>query len=330
MIKNIIGHKSTKKQLEIASASSNDRNVAIPHILFSGVAGCGKTTMAMELAHTCNVDFLPVSPDDFTDREATIRILEKLNHTNYDEFGNRTGNIMPTIVFIDEIHRMPRKGQEVMGIAMEKLLLETGKTNKYFWIPHFTLVGATTDDGELTKPFREKFKLRFLFETYSDKEITDIVAMHAIRKHIIITVKAARAIAKRSRGIPRLCVSYLERARDYQQYLKTSAINERVVEENFSNMNIDSIGLTRTEVKLLSLLHDRREPIGLDNMAIVSNESQKNIKNTVEPYLIQKGLIIRGSKGRTITEEGIRHLDENGHLKASRNKVAISPDYVRK
>lgn len=329
MIDNIIGHKSTKKQLEISTASARDRNKGVPHILFSGVAGCGKTTMAMELAKSCGSDFLPVSPDDFSDREATIRILEKLDHTNYDEFGNREGEVRPTILFLDEIHRMPRKGQEVMGVAMEKFLLESGKNNKYYWIPYFTLIGATTDDGELTKPFREKFKLRFLFETYSQKEITDIVAMHAIQKNILITAKAARAIAERSRGIPRLCVSYLERARDYQKYLKVGAVNSHVVEENFSNMNIDSIGLTKTEIKILRLLHERRDPIGLDNIAIVSNESQKNIKNTVEPYLIQKGLIVRSSKGRCITDEGVHHLDKAGHLKAAKSKVEISANYIR-
>jgi len=127
MINNIIGHNNTKKQLVIAVESAKKRNENIPHILFSGAAGCGKTTMGMEMARAADVDFLPVSPDDFSDREPVLRILDKLDHSNYDERGNRKGGLRPTMVFVDEIHRMPKKGQEILGIAMEKFMLETVK-----------------------------------------------------------------------------------------------------------------------------------------------------------------------------------------------------------
>lgn len=329
MIKNIIGHDSTLKQLEIATISAGERNTSAPHTLFSGVAGCGKTTMAVELASSCNADFLPVSPDDFKDRETTIKILEKLNHEHYDERGNRIGKIRPTILFVDEIHRMPRKGQEVMGIAMEKYLLEAGKVNKYYWVPYFTLVGATTDDGELTKPFREKFKLRFLFSTYAEDEIHRIILLNASRKDINITLQAAQEIARRSRGIPRLCVSYLERAYDYQRYTERKFIDVELVKENFDTMGIDSLGLTKAEIKILKLLHEKKEPVGLDNLAIVSNESMKNLRNTIEPFLIQQDLIIRTGKGRIITDKGIRHLEKDG-LSSKNVKVEIGPDYIRK
>ena len=315
MIKNIVGHTSTKKQLSIAAASAGQRNVGMPHILFSGVAGCGKTTMGMELAKACDVDFLPVSPDDFADRDSVLKVLEKLDHSNYDEYGNRKGKIRPTILFVDEIHRMPKKGQEIMGIAMEKLLLEAGQKNLYLWVPHFTLVGATTDDGE---------------QTYSESEIFDIVVMHAVRKNIIITIRAAEAIARRSRGIPRLCVSYLERCHDYQRYKERRIIDEKTAEECFKNLGIDSIGLTKTELRILRTLNDRKEPIGLDNLAIVCNESSKNIKNTIEPYLIQRGFIVRSGKGRVITDKGARHLESGGHSKSTVIKTPIGPDYVRK
>jgi Holliday junction DNA helicase RuvB len=330
MIENMVGHESTKKQLEIAIKSAQERNVNIPHILFSGVAGCGKTSMGMEMAKAANVDFLPVSPDDFSDRESVLRILDKLDHTNFDEYGNRTGTIRPTILFIDEIHRMPRKGQEVVGIAMEKFMLETGKKNKFYWLPYFTIVGATTDDGELTKPFREKFKLRFLFETYTNEEITKIIKLHADLKNLLITPKAARAIAERSRGVPRLCVSFLERAHDYQRYINASVITSQAVEENFENMGIDPIGLTRPEIRILEVLYDTKTPVGLDNLAIITNESSKNLKNTIEPFLIQQGFIVRSGKGRLITDAGIKHLEKNGYIGRKHVKVEISPDYVRR
>jgi Holliday junction DNA helicase RuvB len=330
MIDNIIGHKDTKKQLEIAVKSAFDRNRGIPHLLFSGAAGCGKTTMGMEMARAADVDFLAVSPDDFSDRDPVMRILDKLNHENYDEHGNRKGKLRPTMVFVDEIHRMPKKGQEILGIAMEKYVLETGQANKYYWIPYFTLVGATTDDGELTKPFREKFKLRFLFTTYSKEEITKIIMLHALNRKIMITDKAARIIAKRSRGIPRTAVSFLERSRDYSHFIKAKIITSQAAIDNFKTMGIDSKGLTAAEIKILQVLYSNRDPVGLDNLAIVSNEAKKNLLNTVEPFLIREGLMVRGSKGRTITDAGRKHLIErDGQLGNVTKKVEISPDYVR-
>lgn len=329
MIDNIIGHGDTKKQLEIAIKSAKDRNISIPHLLFSGAAGCGKTTMGMEMAHAADVDFLPVSPDDFSDRDPVLRILDKLNHENYDERGNRKGPLRPTIVFIDEIHRMPKKGQEILGIAMEKFLLESGQANKYYWVPYFTLIGATTDDGELTKPFREKFKLRFLFDTYSKKEITAIILLHARKQQILITEKAARTIAQRSRGIPRTAVSFLERSRDYAHFIRAKVVTSQAVVDNFKTLGIDSRGLTGAEVKILKTLYSSRDPIGLDNLAIVSNEAKKNIINTIEPFLIREGLMVRASKGRIITDAGRKHLEKDGYLGNVANKIEIGPDYVR-
>ena len=329
MIDNIIGHENTKKQLTIAIQAAEDRNENIPHILFAGAAGCGKTTMGMEIAKSAGVDFLAVSPDDFSDREPVMRILDKLNHDNYDERGNRKGFLKPTMVFIDEIHRMPKKGQEIIGIAMEKFMLETGKANKYYWIPYFTIIGATTDDGELTKPFREKFKLRFLFSTYTKAEITDIIMMHAGKQQIMITEKAARTIAQRSRGIPRTAVSFLERSRDYAHFIKAKVVTSKAVISNFKTIGIDSKGLTGAEIKVLKTLYSNREPVGLDNLAIISNEAKKNVLNTIEPFLIREGLMIRGGKGRLITDKGRQHLEKDGYLGSRINKVEIAPNYIR-
>jgi Holliday junction DNA helicase RuvB len=326
MINNIIGHKNTKIQLQIAIESATSRNANIPHLLFSGAAGCGKTTMGMEMADAASVDFLAVSPDDFSDREPVLRILDKLNHDNYDGYGNREGKLNPSIVFVDEIHRMPKKGQEILGIAMEKFKLETGKANSFLWLPYFTLIGATTDDGELTKPFREKFKLRFLFQTYTDAEISEIIRLHAKRKSILITDKAGRTIAKRSRGIPRTAVSFLERSRDYASFIGADVITSKAALDNFETLGIDSKGLTGAEIKILQALANSRDPIGLDNLAIISNEAKKNLSATVEPYLIRLGLMVRGSKGRLITDKGRQHLAKNSSII---NKMEIGPNYKR-
>lgn len=327
---NVIGHKDTKKLIQIAVDAAKERNMAAPHMLFSGLAGCGKTTIAIAIASLQDVDFIPVSPDDMTDTKAVLAMLDKLDHSGYNKTGDRIARIRPSIVFFDEIHKMPRKGQEVLGIAMEKYMLETGQANKYFWIPYFTLIGATTDDGELTKPFREKFKLRFLFEAYSFEEIVEIIKLHARKKKVSITAKACRSIAQRSRGVPRIAVSHLDRIRDYMLSMSSEIITSALAEENFGIAGIDRLGLTKPEVRLLRTLYTSREPVGLDNLAIITNESAKNIKNTIEPYLIQRGLIIRSGKGRVLTDVGRRHLEEDGYVGQVRGKLEIPANYVRK
>lgn len=329
LMDNIIGHDKTKEQIEIAVESATARNENIPHMLFSGLAGTGKTTFAIELAKKSARDFLPLSPDNMTDMSVILKTLDKLDHNGYDRYGNRKGTVRPTIVYFDEIHRMPRKGQEILGIAMEKFQLESGKPNKFFWIPYFTVIGATTDDGELTKPFREKFKLRFLFEVYSDDDMFKIVRFHAARLKVNISNAAVREIVKRARGVPRLAVNYTERLRDYAIYIHADIVTSIAAETMFNALGIDNKGLTPVELRILKILYSVREPIGLDNLAIITNESMNNIKNTIEPYLIQKGLIFRSGRGRIITDEGRKHLESTGYAGRVMDKAEIGANYVR-
>jgi Holliday junction DNA helicase RuvB len=326
---NVIGHESTKRQLLIAIKSAKYRNKSIPHLLFSGTAGCGKTTMGMEMAKVARVNFLPISPDELSDRKAVMAILDKLNHSNYNRRGDRIGIISPTIIFVDEIHRIPRKGQEILGIAMEKFMLESGETNKYYWIPYFTLIGATTDDGELSKPFLEKFKLRFLFTTYTEDEITDIIISRATNLSVKITRKAARCIAERSRGVPRTAISFLERCRDYAHFLEAKGVDSKLAEENFGIMGIDSKGLTAAERRILRALNSSKEPIGLDSLAVISNEPRRNLIHVIEPFLIRSGLMIRSGRGRVITDKGRQHLEDSGQTNKS-SKIEIEPGYIRR
>ena len=304
----IIGHENTKKQLNVAMHAASIRNVALPHTLFSGAAGCGKTTLAREIASIMKVPFLSVVPDELRDHEHVLNILDQLNHENYDDMGNRIGKIKPTILFIDEIHNLHIKGQEPLGLVMERFMIEANKPNKYFWVPFFTLIGATTLAGKLSKPFRDRFKLVFNFQPYEIADMVKIVEFHSTRLKIKVTSSAIMEIAKRSRGTPRIAVGFVERIRDKMLSLNTAVATAPIVQDTFEELGIDEEGLTTLELRILNVLFETGLPVGLDNLSIILQEDSKSIRDFAEPYLIRKGLIIVSGKGRIITEKGVQYL----------------------
>jgi len=247
---NYIGHASTKRQLEIAAVAAAKKNEALPHMLFTGAAGCGKTSLARFVAQNCDVDFMPLSASSVVDHKTTLDVMEKLNHENYDRKGNRLGKIKPPIIFIDEVHQLKLLGQESLGVAMENFRLPAGSKNTEFWFPYFTVIAATTDDGKLSKPFRDRFKMTFVFEPYSEDEISEIIKMHFKNKYIsIITDGAVKAIAVRSRGVPRIAVRYLDRIKDYSYANSLIMVTKEVAEAVFKELGIDKEGITKVELK---------------------------------------------------------------------------------
>lgn len=325
-----IGNNEIRRQIAIASASAKNRNRVLPHMLFSGAAGCGKTTLAKMIAGISGVEFVSILPQALKNMGDVLNLFKKLNYDNYDSKGNRTGIIKPSVVFIDEVHNLTLQPQEWLGVAMENFEIESEDSGKYIWFPYFTLVGATTDDGKLSKPFRDRFKLRFIFEPYSSIEAAKIVISHAKRLNVDIDIPAAQAIAERGRGIPRILVGYLERAMDMACVCERKIITTDVVEETFRGLGVDRIGLTETEIKILKVLYDVKEPVGLDNLSIIVNEAPKTILSSIEPFLIQKGFVIRTGKGRTITENGVKHLEKSGYFGEFKEKVEIEAGYIRK
>jgi len=333
----LIGNQNTMIQINIAMRSAKEDNRPIPHVLFSGAAGCGKTSTAKYLASIANVDFISIAYDSIKKRSDIYPLIRKFNHDGFNKYGRKIGKIKPTILFVDEIHGLSMVAQEHLGILMEEWQIPLDKNeskslplqsmlNKDFkgfgnidnpvrWSPAFTLVGATTNDGKLSKPFRDRFKLRFIFEPYDLEESAKIVKTHAERLKVYITDDAAVEIAKRGRGVPRVIVSYLERCRDVACLYNENKIVKELTTVVFSELKIDSTGLTLADIKLLKILYETEVPVGLDNIAVQLNESTQVLSETVEPYLIQRGFLIRGSKGRVITSKGKRYLAEKGHIK---------------
>jgi Holliday junction DNA helicase RuvB len=324
-----IGNENTKNRINMAVKSAVQRNTCVPHMLLSGAAGCGKTTTARWITGIGQYDYIPASPLEMKTKKSVYSLLEKLNTIGYNERGDRVGKIRPTIIFFDEIHQMPVIGQEILGLAMERFILESDLPNKMIWLPYFTIVGATTDDGKLTKPFRDRFKMRFIFEPYKDEEMCKMVRLHAYNNKIQINDAGVMSIAKRSRGVPRVMVSYLENIRDFMINSGSCIITDSIAEEAFKVMGIDDTGLTDVEIKILKTLMNSKGPIGLDNLSIVTNESPKAITQSIEPFLIRRGLMLRTGKGRELTEGGRKYLEDRRHIGNNSDKKFIDANYTR-
>lgn len=333
MIK-IIGNAGVVGRINIAAKAAVGQNSALPHMLLTGPAGCGKTSTAKYIAAITGVKLISCAYDAVRKRADLFQIVEKMDDSGYNKYGKKTGPIKPSILFIDEIHGLSVTAQEFLGIMMEEHTLqvdvkEIRNTTVYLknkveagsekevggfviWVPEFTLIGATTNDGLLTKPFQTRFKLRLPFSTYSVEDSCSIVQFHASRLGIKIEPDAIVAIAKRGRGVGRTLVNLLESCRDFAIYSNTPAVTEEVVRVNFQEIGIDEGGFTTTDDRILKILNDNNAPVGIDNLAVILNESPKVLTENVEPYLIQMGLVMRTPRGRLITDKGRQHLMAKG------------------
>ena len=326
----LIGHEKTKRQIMIAAQSAMKRNKSLPHMLFTGTPGCGKTSMARYIANKFGLPFLSVIPNEIKDYKSTISMLEKLNHDKYDKKGNRVGKVTPTLLFLDETHNLPLKGQELLGLAMERFVIESGKPNKYYWVPFFTVIGATTMSGKLSRPFLNRFKMIFTFEPYSFDEMVEVVKIHIDRFKIPISLSGIQDIAKRGRGIPRTVVGYIERIRDKLVATDSAWATPYLIKEAFNDMGIDEEGLTSAELKILTILLESNIPVSLDNLSIITEEDSKTIKACAEPFLIRKGFMLISGKGRILTEKGRKYIKNSNCSTKKFQKDEIDFDYERK
>jgi Holliday junction DNA helicase RuvB len=325
----IIGNKRTKNQLDIAVGAAEKRNAAIPHIMFSGAPGCGKTSLARFLAQKTGFPFLSIVPESIKDYKSTLSLFDRLDHSGYDERGNRVGKINPTILFLDEVHNLPIKGQELLGLAMERFIIESTEPNMYFWIPQFTVVGATTLAGNLSKPFLDRFKMTFSFQPYDMDDMEEIVKYHSDRMKVRITPRAITEIAKRSRGTPRVAVRFIERVKDKMSHIGSSFATTTLVKGTFKDLGVDGEGFTTLELRILKSLLDASKPVSLDNLSTILQEDAKSIKGYAEPYLIRQGMLLVSGKGRIITEKGAQYLNKSGEA-GRLVKEKIPFDYNRK
>jgi Holliday junction DNA helicase RuvB len=305
----IIGNRDILDNLSIVVESAKKRHAPVPHTLFTGAAGCGKTTTAKYIATLLNTKMLSITANNIKESSDISMFCKMLF------FAGRKYRKYP-LVFIDEIHHLPLKGQESLGLLMEefKAPIQVGGMGQSIEvsIPPFTLLGATTDDGKLCKPFRDRFKLRFIYKEYSVEDATKIAKYHSEKLGLTISHNQLEQIAIRARCIPRIIISQLERYRDFAITQNFTALNDLQFKGLYEKvLRVNKDGFTDTDIEILKSLYKQGKPIGLENLSMIVNEGPNVLKNRIEPYLIRKGLLSRGSKGRTLTEEGIRYLLEN-------------------
>ncbi len=322
---NFIGNGDLIKLLRISITAARATNSALPHLLLKGPAGTGKTTLAEAVAREFNTVPMALTPNTAKTSSELRKLFLRMPGEGYDQDGKIIGRIQPQIVFVDECHQLPLLAQENLGIAMQdwKLPVKINGIDVFEWVPRFTLIGATTLAGKLSKPFLDRFKLQSDFETYTYDESIEIVGIQAKSIGVPLASGVDDIIARRSRGVPRLIVRFLERVNDARIVaaqenptygrVVTPDLAEHVLQEI---LHIDDRGLSKTDIKILKELSKIMDPVGLDTLATITNEDKGTIEKTIEPYLVQEGLVCRTKRGRVLTDEGRRYLESEGYTDA--------------
>lgn len=297
-----IGQSSLKETLKITLEAAKLREIPLDHMLFYGPPGLGKTTIAGVIAAQMGVEIRITSAPALERPRDIIGILMSL----------KGGEIL----FIDEIHRLNKVAEEILYPAMEDFTLDmtTGKsqTAKTLRVPlpKFTLIGATTKAGELSSPLRDRFGMIYRLNFYTIEELSKVIQRTANILDLNITDDGAIAIAKRSRGTPRIANRLIKRVSDFAIVKYDGKITEDIANESLNILKIDEFGLDTTDRALLNLIIDKYDggPVGIETIAAALSEDVRTIEEVCEPYLLQAGLLQRTPRGRKVSPEGYRHL----------------------
>jgi holliday junction DNA helicase RuvB len=301
-LEDFIGQEQIRRNLSIFIKAALSRKEPLDHCLLYGPPGLGKTTLSQIIATELGVRFKYTSGPALTRAGDLASILASLKDRD--------------VLFIDEIHRLPPAVEESLYSAMEDfrlpIILGKGPSAKTLTIrlKPFTLIGATTRFGMLSAPLRDRFGIVMRMDPYNEVELAQIVSNAACRLETDVEPTAARRIAGRSRGIPRVALRNLKRIRDYLAYAGGTVVDVHLVDEAFSRLNIDKFGLLDIDRRLLEAIDEkfRGGPVGLDSLASAISEDPDTVSVVIEPYLVQLNFIARTTQGRVITELGRKYL----------------------
>ncbi len=297
-----IGQSEIKENLAIYIKAAKLREEPLDHVLLYGPPGLGKTTLAYIIANELGTNIKTASGPAIEKTGDLAAILSTL------EPGD--------VLFIDEIHRIPRYIEEVLYSAMEDFTLdiivgsEASSRSIKIDLPPFTLVGATTRTGDLTSPLRDRFGIISKLNYYTVSELTEIAKRTSRVLNTPIEEEAALELAKRSRGTPRITNRLFKRVRDFALVIGDGTIDKEITKMALDKLKVDELGLDETDYNLLKAIIEKFNggPVGIDAIASSIGEEQTTIEDVYEPYLLQNGFLKRTSRGRIVTDKTYKHL----------------------
>ena len=297
-----VGQSEIKENLGVFIKSSVMRGETLDHILLYGPPGLGKTTLAYIIANELGTNIKTASGPSIEKSGDLAAILSTLEEGD--------------VLFIDEIHRIPRYIEEILYPAMEDFYLDIivgsdgSSRNIKINLPHFTLVGATTRAGDLSSPLRDRFGIISKLNFYTEDELYQIIKRTSRVLDTPITDDAARELAKRSRGTPRIANRLFKRVRDFALVYGDGIINEKILDSSLNRLKVDKTGLDDTDYNLLLAIVERFNggPVGLEALASSIGEEASTIEDVYEPYLLQQGYLKRTARGRVVTDKTYEYL----------------------
>ena len=297
-----VGQSEIKENLGVFIKSSVMRGETLDHILLYGPPGLGKTTLAYIIANELGTNIKTASGPSIEKSGDLAAILSTLEEGD--------------VLFIDEIHRIPRYIEEILYPAMEDFYLDIivgsdgSSRNIKINLPHFTLVGATTRAGDLSSPLRDRFGIISKLNFYTEDELYQIIKRTSRVLDTPITDDAARELAKRSRGTPRIANRLFKRVRDFALVYGDGIINKEILDNSLDRLKVDKTGLDDTDYNLLLSIVERFNggPVGLEALASSIGEEASTIEDVYEPYLLQQGYLKRTARGRVVTDKTYEYL----------------------